>query len=175
MKGAFLTVIASAALASPVALLAAPRHVTAPNSCCAAERAKGPDTARVRVELATADSLNQAGRLSTARRRYRALIDEQRAADQYPAEALWHLANSYFYHDQDLESAATLEELAEAAGRFGDPATELRASFQAAVLYQQHRQPLRVAPRVARIRALLQSPVIADEIKKDIAARLVNG
>jgi hypothetical protein len=175
MKGAFLTVLASAALASPGAVLAAPRLPAASNACCAADPAKGPDAARVRAELATADSLDVAGRLSAARRRYRALIDEQRAADQYPIEALWHLANSYYYHDEELASAATLDELAEAAGRFGDPTTELRASFQAAVLYQQHKQPNRVAPKVARLRALLQSPAIADEVKKDIAARLING
>jgi hypothetical protein len=175
MKGAFLTVLASAALASPEAVFAAPWPAAALNVCCAAEPPKGPDAARVRAELATADSLEMAGRLPAARRRYRSLIDEQRSADQYPAEALWHLANSYFYHDQELESAATLDELAEAAGRFGDPATELRASFQAALLYQRHKQPNRVAPKITRMRALLQSPAIADEIKKDIAARLVSG
>ena len=71
-----------------------------------------PDAARVRAQLATADSLDLAGKGDAARNVYRSLIEEQRAANQYPSQALWRLSENYFFHDDLTRAAATLDDLA---------------------------------------------------------------
>jgi hypothetical protein len=134
----------------------------------------GPDAARVQAVLAEADALEGAGRVGEARKKYRALIDEQRQSDQYPSLALWRLANSYFYHDDEARTAQVLDELAESAAHFGDPTMELRASFEAAVIYQHAKASDKVAAKLSRVQALLKSPAIADETKKEIQGRLVS-
>ncbi len=129
-----------------------------------------PDADHVRAVLARGDSLEAAGHIRAARWQFRKIIGEQRAAGQYPREALWHLANSYYYHDEELRAASTLDELAQAAAEFGDPHTELRASFQAGIIYQRYNQPMQVAAKVARVRALLHSPVIDDATKQQVGS-----
>jgi len=141
----------------------------------AAARDDSPDAVRWKQALAEADSLAAAGRNGPARKRYRAVIDEQLAAGQYPSEAYWQLTNSYFFHDDDFRAAETLEELAAAASRFGDPAMELRATFESAIMFQRHKVNARVAPKVERVRALLKSPVIDRELKESIERRMVGG
>jgi hypothetical protein len=133
------------------------------------------DAGRVQAVLAKGDSLEAAGRIHAARWQFRKLIGEQRAAGQYPREALWHLANSYYFRDEELRAAFTLDELAEAAAEFGDPRTELRASFQAGIIYQRYNQPTHVAAKLERVRALLHSPVIDDATKQQVKEQLVKG
>jgi hypothetical protein len=174
MSSIILAVLASVVVAAPSSTLAAhpPTTITIMGS---ARDAGAPDAARVSALLDRGDSLEAAGRIHAARRQYQSLIDQQRTAGQYPLQALWHLANSYYFGEDELRAAATLDELAEAAAQFGDPATELRASFEAAIMYQQHQQPNRVAQKVVRVRALLHSPVIDEATKKDIEKRLAAG
>ena len=174
MSITIFAVLASVVVAAPGSTLAAhpPTSITIARS--AHDTPGAPDTARVSAMLARGDSLEAAGRVHEARRQYQSLIDQQRAAGQYPLRALWHLANSYYFHDDEVRAASTLDELADAAGRFGYPATELRASFEAAVLYQRHHQPARVAQKVVRVRALLNSPVIDEATKKEIEKRLAD-
>lgn len=131
-----------------------------------------PDPARVSAQLATADSLAFAGRNGEARGRYRQLIDEQRAGGQYPREALWHLANSYLEVNESDRVASIMDELATAAAMFGDPTTELNATFEAGVLYQRMRLPTKAADRLARVKELLQSPAISDEAKRQVEGRM---
>ena len=134
-----------------------------------------PDSARVHRLMTQADEALGAGRLKEARKFYRTLIDEQRAGDQYAGEALWRLASSHFFAD-DLRSAAdVLDELAAAASRFGDPAMELRATFESAVLRQRLRQSSAASAKLPRIKELLQSPAISEAQKKDTELRMVKG
>jgi hypothetical protein len=141
----------------------------------AAARDDGADAIRWKQALVEADSLEAAGRSGPARKRYRTLIDEQLAAGQYPPEAYWQLTNSYFFHDEEVRAAEVLEELASAASRFGDPAMELRATFESAIMFQRHKDNARVVPKVERVRALLKSPVIDAELKESIERRMVGG
>jgi hypothetical protein len=174
MSMIILAVLASVVVAAPGSKLAAHPPTSIATLGCAHDPAGAPDTARVSAMLAKGDSLEAAGRVHAARRQYQSLIDQQRVAGQYPLQALWHLVNSYYFHDDELRAASTLDDLAAAAGQFGDPATELRASFEAALLYQRHHQPTRVAQKVVRVRALLHSPVIDEATKKEIEKRLAD-
>ena len=65
-----------------------------------------------------------------------------------------------------------LDQLAEAAATFGDPAMELRARFEAAVLYSRNRESERMATHLRRVRALLKSPVIGENTRQSIRERL---
>ena len=175
MSSIRLTVLASVMAAAPGFTLAAQPRTSYTIASYAHDGGRAPDTARITAMLAKGDSLEVRGHVTAARRQYRSLIDHQLEAGQYPVQALWRLANSYYFQNDELRTAATLDELAEAAGQYGDPTTELRASFESAVLYQRHKQSERVAQRVLRVRALLHSPAIAEATKKEFAKRIADG
>ncbi|MBC7894268.1 MAG: hypothetical protein H7066_02590 [Cytophagaceae bacterium] len=130
------------------------------------------DPIAVRSALAKAEDATYNGRVDEARRIYRKLIEDQRSGGEFAGTALWRLALNYLYADDAWRAAHTLDELATDANRFGDPAMELRASFESAVLWQQLKRPELVTSRVDRARALLQSSVIADSLKDDIRRRM---
>jgi hypothetical protein len=130
------------------------------------------DPIAVSSALARADDATYNGRAGEARRIYRKLVEDQRNSGEFAGTALWRLALNYLYADDAWHAALTLDELAADANRFGDPAMELRASFEAAVLWQQLKRPELVPSRVDRARALLQSKVIADSLKDDIRRRM---
>lgn len=130
------------------------------------------DPARIAAALARADSASQAGRNREARRIYQDLIQEQVAADQYAGEAMWRLALNYLYSDDARRAAEQLDVTAAAAARYGDPALQLRATFEAAALWQKLRRPDLVAERIDRTRALLQSPLVPDADKDAVRQRM---
>ncbi len=122
--------------------------------------------------LARADSLAFAGDMDAAQSLYRSLINSETDAGHYAKDALWHLAMAYYLVDDPARTVRTLDQLASAAGRFGDPATELVASYEAARFYTAMRQPGIARDRIARVRCLMESPVIPDGVKSDYTARL---
>lgn len=130
------------------------------------------DPVAVSAALKKAEDATYSGRAGEARRIYRDLIDDQRKSGEFAGTALWRLALNYLYADDKWNAALTLDDLAVDANRFGEPATELRASFEAAVLWQQLKRPELVGSRVERARSLLQSSVIADSLKDDIRRRM---
>ncbi|MEO6443910.1 MAG: hypothetical protein ABIZ91_14100 [Gemmatimonadaceae bacterium] len=137
-------------------------------------RADPPDSAYIQSTLARADASMFAGRLREARGLYRHLIRRLREAEQYERIALWNLAHCYLVGNDIAGAAATLDELALAAEKYGDPSLELLAIFAAAVYYQQLKRAELLAPRIARVRALLQSPAIPDSENTDYSRRLVS-
>jgi hypothetical protein len=132
------------------------------------------DSVRLAAGIAEAERFAAAGRMADARRAYRKLISQELDAGEYPSAAMWRLANAYFGDGNELDAARELDRLADAASTFGDPEMELRARFEAAVLYSRHHEPARVAAHVQRVRALLKSPVIDDRTRRSISARLGN-
>lgn len=163
-----LAVSAFSVSVSSVAAAGAPAAATTRSGRIAAT-----DSTRIRALMMQADASMEAGRISEARRLYRTLINEQQAADQYPGAALWRLAEAFFYSDDVRGAARALDDAAEAAARFGDPAMELRATFESALLYQRMKNSPAVAQRTPRIKALLQSPAVPREVKLDIESRTV--
>lgn len=130
------------------------------------------DPARVADALARADVAWQEGRGMDARRIYQGLIAEQQEAREFAGTAMWRLALNYLYADEKTKAAIQLDQLAEDAATFGDPALQLRANFEAAVLWQQLKRPELVATRIERTQALLQSPAIPEADKEFVRTRL---
>ncbi len=131
------------------------------------------DPTHVAAALARADAAWQEGRGKDARRIYQDLIAQQRAAGEFAGTAMWRLALNYLYADEKTRAAQQLDELAEAAATYGDPTMQLRATFEAATLWQQLKRGDLVVPRVERTRALLQSPVIPEAEKEQVRKRMV--
>lgn len=130
------------------------------------------DPVRVADALARADAAWQDGRGRDARRIYQDLIAEQRAAREFAGAAMWRLALNYLYADEKMKAATELDELAEAAALYGDPTLQLRATFEAAILWKDLKRPELVGPRIERAQALLQSPAIPESEKEFIRARI---
>jgi hypothetical protein len=130
------------------------------------------DPVRVADALARADVAWQEGRGMEARRIYQGLIAEQRDAREFAGTAMWRLALNYLYADDKTKAAMQLDELADQAAVFGDPALQLRATFEAAVLWQQLKRPELVPARIERAMALLQSPAIPDADKEFVRERM---
>ena len=135
--------------------------------------ASEPDTVRQQALMSRADEASFAGRIGEARRLYRTLIDEQRASDEFAGTALWRLATTNLYAEDNRGAASVLDELAASAARYGDPTWELRATFEAAVLYAALKRYDVVEARMERVRCLLKSPVISDKEKASIKDRIV--
>lgn len=132
-----------------------------------------PDSARIHTVLSRADDATAAGRMSEARRMYKGLIDEQRDANQYAGTALWKLASNLVY-DGDIKGAAQLfDDLAAEASRYGDPAMELKATLEGAILWQKAKRHDLAMTHLERVRCLLQSPAIAEDVKDAIERRIV--
>jgi hypothetical protein len=131
-----------------------------------------PDSARASHIIAAADTLAATGHARDAMRSLRSLASDQRAAGEYPAEALRRLANLQFGAGQELDAANTLDRLADAAQEFGDPTTRLRALFNAALVYQRLKMFDRVPERAREIMPLLKSPAIDSKLRSDISAQI---
>lgn len=137
-------------------------------------RDEAPNVAKIRALLEKAEESLVAGRGAEARKLYRAAIEEQHSAGLYAGESLWHLAIAYFFTDDTANVAGVLDELSAEAARFGDPSMELRATFESAILNQRMHRAGTVAPKLARVQTLMQSPAISDALKAEIASRIVN-
>lgn len=167
-----------ALLAATIASTAASAHAAAPSLGSrthvrtSAAVLVATDSLRIAASIAEAERFAVAGRTGEARRRYRAVIEEQRANGDSPVATLWLMATSYYGDGDEVSAARTLDAAAAAASEYGDPEAELRATFEAAVLYASNRMPEQVAPRLERVRRLLKSPAIAPEQRQSIERRL---
>ena len=131
-----------------------------------------PDSARAVRIIAAADTLAATGHVRDAMRSLHSLASDQRAAGEYPADALRRLANLQFGAGQELDAANTLDRLADAAQEFGDPTTRLHALFDAALVYQGLKMFDRVPERAREIVPLLKSPAIDAKVRTDISAQI---
>ncbi len=130
------------------------------------------DPTYVRAVMTKAEEATNAGRADEARKLYEDLVKEQKKAGQYNGKALWHLALNYLYDDKTDKAARTLDELAAQADKYGDPAMEMRATFEAAALWHQLKRDDLALPRIESAQALLQSPVISKDDKLYVTQRL---
>ncbi|MDQ8166069.1 MAG: hypothetical protein P3A28_09995 [Gemmatimonadota bacterium] len=161
MTGSITISLFAAALAATSPLHAA--HDAAVDSTRVIVRAASVTTDSIRIaeSLRRASSYAAAGRMAEARREYRSLISIERAEGSVPSQALWLLANAYFADDNLSDAASTLDRLADDARDFIDPATELPARLEAAILWAKVRRFDRARDGLARVRLLLRSPAIS--------------
>ncbi len=131
------------------------------------------DSADMQSALDRAEKLTFAGRIGEARAIYRKLIDDAREAGEYARQPLWHLTMHYLHLNDNRNAAATLDELARQSNKFGDPSMELRATFEAAILWTKSKEPGYTEARAERIKDLLKSPVIAEAEKREFKRRMI--
>ena len=164
------------ALVLPVA--ASPAHArqtfaaTAFVPSLAAERA-APDPEKLQRMLAEADEASVNGREGAAVKLYRSIAAAQREARIYAGTALWRLAGTQLFQGKLVDAAMTLDETAQEAARFGDPTMELKATFEAAILWQKAKRHDVAMSHLDRVRDLLRSPVVEQELKESIERRIV--
>ena len=163
-----------------IAVVASSTPAAARQSAASLPRAGGissvrpaPESARVNDVLSRADNATAAGRMGEARRLYRGIIREQRDASVYAGIAIWRLAANHIYDGDVTTGAQLLDDLADEAARYGDPTMQLRASFEAAVLWQQAKRQDLTQRNLERVRCLLQSPAISADLKATIEGRMV--
>lgn len=157
-------------------LLLALAFAASPVSMPAAQPASAvvtSDSVDLQSELDRAEKLTFAGRIGEARAIYRKLIDDAREAGEYARQPLWHLTMHYLHVNDTRNAAATLDELARQSNKFGDPAMELRATFEAAILWTKAKEPGYTEARATRIKDLLKSPVIAEADKQEFKRRMI--
>lgn len=126
----------------------------------------------VRMRLDKAHQLCEEGQWTAARREYASVAKLQRANNVLADEALWNLANLYHGNRQIRRAAETLDELAEAAQRHGNPVVQAKALIESAILYQSLQMPEMASARIERLQPLLDSPFLSDEVRKSIEKRI---
>jgi len=130
------------------------------------------EEAKLTRRVEQADLLTIEGRFAEARTILRAVADEQKAGDSYPAAALRRLANVEFGLGRPMVAAKVLEELAKAASEVGDPTVELQALVDASILYGQEGRTGKQRELRPRLVRLLDSPAIPEETRRSLAAHL---
>lgn len=170
------TRILLSALALPLA--AAPAHalqsLTSTAYVPAVARVEpAPDPEKLQRLLAAADEASVNGREAEAIRLYKAIAAEQREARVYAGTALWRMAGAQLFQGKIVDAALSLDATAQEAARFGDPTMELKATFEAAILWQKAKRNDAAMSHLDRVRDLLRSPVIDEELKTSIERRIV--
>jgi hypothetical protein len=155
------------------ALRATAKPAVADTRITRATRAVAPrDSLHLAAALAQAERFAVAGRGGDARRLYREVVAEQVAAGESASRTHWLIATTLFAEGRDLATARALDEAAQSAAEFGDPEMELRATFEAAVLYASVHMPDLVSSRMSRVRRLLKSPAVRPEVRSSIERRI---
>ena len=119
---------------------------------------------RIRGHLAS-------GAVQAARRELARELRDARSAGAYPREALWLLV-SLEHPTRPDRTVELLDELAESAEKHGDPVTQAQELLEAAVLYQEMRDPQQARRRVERLLPLLHSPFLPAEKRAALRARM---
>ena len=112
------------------------------------------------------------GRWKDARRMYDEIAQRAIEENVYEPKAFEGRAQLQYVTEDVRGAAKTYAQLAEQASKYGDPETELQAHFKAALLFQEVRDYRNQSIHIPRIKALLKSPVIAQETRAAIAKRV---
>ena len=113
------------------------------------------------------------GDVGGARAVYRSLIAYSDSVGEFPGEPLWALATLEFSRGREVRAAQWLDALADAAVRYGRPDWQARAVLEAGLLYQQHGRTDLSVERYRTLVPLLDSPLISEEQRAAMKARVV--
>ena len=125
--------------------------------------------------LADARRLTEEGRYKDAQKAYRAIISQKREAGEYSADAMRGLAQVEFALGNLRATATALDDLADAAGHFGDPETQVTSLFQAALTDQDLKNREQVTEHLAKIRSRRKAAAISEETRRDVVSRIPRG
>lgn len=113
-----------------------------------------------------------AGNYRKAAHAYHSAAAEQLRNGELPDSALWQEANMYFTLNENSRAAVILDNLAEHASEFGNPAVEVKAKLNAAILYARTGNVERAAVLATELQMLRKSPFIGDEMRAELDLRL---
>ena len=119
-----------------------------------------------------AERLASVGRFDAARTEYRAVIAVLDSSATFPGDALWALATMEFACNHEMRAAAILDQLVDAAVRYGRPEWQARALLEAGIIYQNHGRYDLSVERVRTLKPLLSSPSISPSVRAQIAERV---
>lgn len=125
------------------------------------------DSAKAATRLVWARELMVRGDFNGARRELGRAVRDARASGSYAGPALWEMANIE-HLNAPLRAAEILDQAAIEAETYGDPVAQARALLAAAVLYQQADRPGEARARVDRLRPMLRSPYLPEELRKEL-------
>ena len=161
-SSAAIIALAALAVAAPVAAQsrafkpAADLVATAPD----------PDVQQMRDALA-------AGDLPWARRLARTIARTE-SSNAATYEALWLIAQMEHADHRPISAANALDRAAEAAQAYGDPVAQARALLESATIYARSYNFGAASARIARLRPLLESPHMTEELRAEITNRLAS-
>jgi hypothetical protein len=116
--------------------------------------------------------LAESGDLSGARSIFLTVIAYQDSVGVFPGEAQWALANLEYGRNREVRAAEILDQLADAAVRFGRPDWQARALLESGLIYQNHRYYELSAARYRALKPLLNSPALGDTLREQLLARV---
>ena len=130
------------------------------------------DERELRRRMDSAERAMERGSDRTARKMYEAIADELLAAGVVPTEALWKVATLRYRAGEELGAAAALDHLAEAAAKYGDVVTEVRALLEAAHIYQLEGRASESVTRFDRAFGVLSTAGLPSETQVALLRRV---
>jgi hypothetical protein len=125
----------------------------------------------IEARLDYAHDLRMSGRYKVALRELGAASREQKKAGVSSAETLWQIAEIHYALGSRLRSARALDEVASEAAKYGDPALQAKALFEAAVHYAAIARHSEARARMNRLEPLMSSPFISNEFRNRVEVR----
>lgn len=129
-------------------------------------------SARITAMHRDADQLVFAGKFREARTKYLTVIAFLDSTNTFPGEAMWALASMEYGRNRELRAAEILDQLAEAAVRYGRPEWQATALLEAGLIYQNHGRTDLSVKRAQALVPLLASPAIAPGMRAMLAERV---
>ena len=129
-------------------------------------------SARITSMHHEADQLYYAGKFREARTRYLTVIAYLDSTQSFPGEAMWALASMEYGRNRELRAAEILDQLADAAVRYGRPEWQATALLEAGIIYQNHGRTDLSVQRARTLKPLLESPAIPASIRAMVAERV---
>jgi len=119
-----------------------------------------------------ADQLVVAGKFGEARTKYLTVIAYLDSTQSFPGEVLWALASMEYGRKREMRAAEILDQLADAAVRYGRPEWQATALLEAGLIYQTHGRTDLSVKRAQVLVPLLASPAIAPGMRALLAERV---
>ncbi len=117
------------------------------------------------------DELISDRRFGAARREYEAAAELIRDDGEFPSEALYRVAATYYFEGSYKTAAKELDEIAAEAASYGDLVTEVWALADAAWIFGQVGAKIDMERRLEQLQLLLGSPYLPDEVRDEVTSK----
>jgi tetratricopeptide (TPR) repeat protein len=124
------------------------------------------------VEIARAEALHETGQFKAAHRAYARIARAQAAAAEFSGDALWSAAVMSFHLGRFRRAAREFDAAARSAAEFGRTNHQVRATLEAAVMYQKLGLGALTLARAERVNTLLAAPEVSAETRDLVESRI---